>query len=76
MRDLSVISAYVFFPLLTCEFPFPPVALNLDPSTGRPTVGQNMTYRNPANKVVAILWHQGEAVRCSLLVFFFSLTLY
>lgn len=40
-------------------------ALSLDPATGLPTVdpstGQpfGLAHQNPANKVVAILWHQG-----------------
>ena len=35
-------------------------AMSLDPGTLRPTSGQGFTYQHPANKVVAMLWHQGE----------------
>lgn len=36
------------------------MALSLDPATGAPAANQPFGYRHPANKLVAILWHQGE----------------
>ena len=35
-----------------------------------------MTYQNPANKVVAILWHQGEAVRLCLHPLFYYVRIF
>lgn len=39
-------------------------ALSLDPATGAPPAGAPWGQRHEKNKLVAILWHQGEADLC------------
>lgn len=39
-------------------------ALSLDPATGRPSPGRAFGAPHPANKLAAVLWHQGEADAC------------
>lgn len=34
--------------------------LSLNASTGQPSAGAGWGYKNPSNRVVAFLWHQGE----------------
>lgn len=47
--------------LLTHAFYRVDMAMGLDATTWLPTSGQPFGYSNPSNKVVAFLWHQGEA---------------